>query len=81
MYRINGNAKSLILGENSGFVKTIFSEATCRLLGAHIVAPHATDMIGELAVAVANGLTQPQIASVIHPHPTVCESIGESVNR
>ena len=81
MYRINGNAKSFILGENSGFVKTIFSEATCRLLGAHIVAPHATDMIGELAVAVANGLTQPQIASVIHPHPTVCESIGESVNR
>lgn len=80
MYRINGNAKSLILGENSGFVKTIFSEATGRLLGAHIVAPHATDMIGELAVAVANGLTQPQIASVIHPHPTVCESIGESVN-
>ena len=81
MYRINGNAKSFILGENSGFVKTIFSEATGRLLGAHIVAPHATDMIGELAVAVANGLTQPQIASVIHPHPTVCESIGESVNR
>lgn len=80
MYRINGNAKSLILGENSGFVKTIFSEATGRLLGAHIVAPHATDMIGELAVAVANGLTQEQIASVIHPHPTVCESIGESVN-
>ncbi len=81
MYRINGNAKSLISGENSGFVKTIFSEATGRLLGAHIVAPHATDMIGELAVAVANGLTQEQIASVIHPHPTSCESILESVNN
>ena len=80
MYRINGNPKALITGENSGFVKTIFSEATGALIGAHIVAPHATDMIGELAVAVANGLTQSQIASVIHPHPTSCESILESID-
>lgn len=79
MYRINGNGKSLILGENSGFVKTIFSEATGKLIGAHIVAPHATDLIGELSVAVANGLTAKQIGNVIHPHPTVCESIVESI--
>lgn len=80
MYRINGNPKALITGENSGFVKTIFSESTGALIGAHIVAPHATDMIGELAVAVANGLTQAQIASVIHPHPTSAESILESID-
>lgn len=81
MYRINGNGKALIEGENSGFVKTIFSDATGAIIGAHIVAPHATDMIGELAVAISSGLTRSQIASVIHPHPTVCESILESIDN
>lgn len=81
MYRVNGNGKALIMGENSGFVKTIFDEASGRLIGAHIVAPHATDIIGEMAVAIAGGLTIDQIGSVIHAHPTVSESIIDSINN
>ncbi len=80
MYRINGNGKSLIMGENSGFVKTIFSIETGKLIGAHIVAPHATDMIGELALAISKGMTDSKIGGVIHAHPTVSESILESIN-
>lgn len=79
MYRINGNGKALIMGENSGFVKTIFSAETGRLIGAHIVAPHATDIIGEMAIAISKGLTADEIGSVIHAHPTVSESICESI--
>jgi len=79
MYRINGNGKSLIIGENSGFVKSIFDEKSGKLIGAHIVAPHATDIIGELALAISKGLTASEIGSVIHAHPTVSESILESI--
>ncbi len=81
MYRINGNGKALIMGENSGFVKIISDAASGRVIGAHIVAPHATDIIGELAVAIANGLTTDEIGSVIHAHPTVSESILDSIQQ
>lgn len=80
MYRINGNGKALIMGENSGFVKIIADAESGKVVGAHIVAPHATDIIGELAVAIANGLTTDEISSVIHAHPTVSESIVDSIN-
>ncbi|HEX3040421.1 MAG TPA: dihydrolipoyl dehydrogenase, partial [Caproiciproducens sp.] len=48
------------------------------LLGAQLMCARATDLIGELATAVANGLTQEQLASVIRPHPTFCEGITEA---
>lgn len=81
MYRVNGNGKALITGENSGFVKIIADAASGKVIGAHLVAPHATDIIGELAVAIANELTINEIGSVIHAHPTVSESIIESINN
>lgn len=81
MYRVNGNGKALIMGENSGFVKIISDAASGKVIGAHLVALHATDIIGELAVAIANELTINEIGSVIHAHPTVSESIIESINN
>ena len=43
-----------------------------------MVCMRATDMIAELALAVQNKLTLPQLLAVIHPHPTFCEMVYEA---
>lgn len=68
------NGKCLIEESESGFVKLILDENDV-ILGAQLICPRATDMIGELALAISKGLTKNDIASVIHPHPTVSELI------
>lgn len=78
-YGMGGNGKAMIAGEERGFVKTIFCKESGRLVGAQLYAAHATDMVAELALAIQQGLTHHQIAHLIHPHPTVSESILESV--
>ena len=71
-------------GEGEGFVKILVARGTDRLVGATIVAPHAGDLIGEVAVAMAGGIGLGRLASVIHPYPTMAEAIrqcGDAYNR
>ena len=72
-YLTGANGKCLIEGTESGYVKLVTDEATGRLLGAQMVCPRATDMIGELALAIQQGLPATALAEVIHPHPTFSE--------
>ncbi len=76
---MGANAKSLIAGAERGFVKTIFEKQTDKLIGAVLYCDRATDIIGQLCLAIANGLTRKELLKVIHPHPTVEEAVGESV--
>ena len=71
-------------GETEGFVKIHTRRGSDEILGATIVGPHAGDMISEIAVAMAGTVGLGKIASVIHPYPTIAESIrkcGDSYNR
>lgn len=70
------NGKCLIENTDSGYVKLVTDSATGRLLGAQLVCPRATDMIGELALAVQKGITAEGLHAVIHPHPTFTEMIS-----
>lgn len=70
------NGKSLIAGGDSGFVKLV-AAADGTLLGAQLVCDRATDMIGELALAVRLGVKLEDIAATVHPHPTFVEMIGQ----
>ena len=70
--------KSLAIGENTGFVKIIFEEATGKLLGCHIIGAEATELIAELVVARALGATWFDLATTIHAHPTLSEAIMEA---
>lgn len=72
------NAKCLIEGGDSGYLKLIAAKDNGRILGAQLVCPRATDLIGELTVAIAQDMTAAQLAAVIHPHPTVNELIAEA---
>ncbi len=75
-FNFQGNGKSLALGNKNGFVK-ILSDGE-KVLGVHILGPHANDLIGECALAMANNLSLEDITSTIHAHPTLSESIYEA---
>lgn len=70
--------KALVFGESDGFVKLVVDEASNKLLGAHMVGPHVTDMITEAGLARVLNATAMDIAHTIHPHPTLAEAIGEA---
>ncbi|MGL5318570.1 MAG: dihydrolipoyl dehydrogenase [Bacteroidales bacterium] len=80
-YMMAGNGKSIIVGQDKGVIKTIYDKETHRLIGAHMFCAHATEMIGEYALAISNGLTAHEIAKTIHAHPTVSESLLECVEE
>ena len=79
IFPLFSNARTLIHGEiDETFVKMITDERTDEVLGMHIFAPGATEMIGEAALALALECTAQELAELIHPHPTVSEGIKEA---
>ena len=74
-YLTGANGKCLIEGTESGYVKLVTDSATGKLLGAQMVCPRATDMVGELTLAIQKGLTADELSEVIHPHPTFSEML------
>ncbi len=78
--KFQGNAKALIKGEAEGFVKLVIDTQYQELLGAFIVGPHATDLIGEILGVMASEGTVNELSDVIQPHPALLEGIGESAD-
>ena len=76
-YPMSANGKSLLSGQERGFVKIVADAESHKLLGAQMMCARATDMISQFATAIVNGLTVEQMAAVIYPHPTFSEGIGE----
>ena len=74
-YLTGANGKCLIEGTESGYVKLVTDQATGRILGAQMVCPRATDLVGELTLAIQKGITAGELATVIHPHPTFSEML------
>ena len=76
--------RAVIDGEEEGFVKIHARQGTDRIVGATIVARHAGDMIGEMALAIAAGAGLGALSAVIHPYPTQAEAMrqaGDAYNR
>ena len=74
-----GNGKALATGDNNGFVKTIFNKESGELLGAHMVGPEVTELISIYSLAIKLEATELDLMSTIFPHPTISESLHESV--
>ena len=70
-YRANG--KAVASGEADGWCKIIAEKASGRIIGAHILGAHASDLIHEAAVLIALGATARQACDIIHAHPTLSE--------
>ncbi|MEI6385163.1 MAG: dihydrolipoyl dehydrogenase [Spirochaetota bacterium] len=77
-FPVSTNGKSMILGEKEGLAKIITDSKTGEILGAHIMGPRATELIGELCVAMRLEATTKELSETIHPHPTVSEIIMEA---
>ena len=73
------NGKALLARNSRGFVRLIFEAYTNTLIGAQIMCARATDMIGEMATAIANGLTAYQLSTAMRAHPTYSEAITEAI--
>ncbi|MCU6710117.1 dihydrolipoyl dehydrogenase [Paenibacillus sp. J5C_2022] len=71
--------KAIVLGESEGFVKVIADRTSGDILGAHIIGAHATDLISEAALSSWLNATPWEVGSMIHPHPTLSEAIGEAM--
>lgn len=72
----NGRARAL--GDTSGFVKVLADAKTDEILGVHIIGGHATELIGEAALASLLEATPWEIGLSVHPHPTISEVLGEA---
>lgn len=77
-FQFRALGKAHAMGEIVGMIKLIADDGTDRLLGAHIIGPHASDLIHEASIAIKNGLTVKDIAHTIHAHPTLSEGIMEA---
>lgn len=74
-----GNGKAIALGEAEGFVKTVFDAKTGELLGAHMVGAEVTELIQGYVIARQLESTEAELMETIFPHPTISETMHESV--
>ena len=73
------NGKAIAMGEPEGLVKTVFDAGTGELLGAHMVGPEVTEMIQGYCIARTLESTEADLMHTVFPHPTVSETMHESV--
>jgi len=70
------SGRSLSLGRSEGMTKVIFEEGTKRIIGVGIVGSNAGDLIAEGVLAIEMGCDAEDLASTIHPHPTLSETVA-----
>jgi dihydrolipoamide dehydrogenase len=75
-FMANGRAK--VNRTTDGFVKVLADAKTDRVLGVHIIGPHAGEMIGECSVIMEFGGSAEDLARTCHAHPTLTEAIKEA---
>ena len=72
------NSRAKTINEPEGFVKILADEKTDKVLGVHMIAPHAGEIIAEMALAMEFGASSEDIARTCHAHPTFSEAIKEA---
>jgi len=72
------SGRAATLGERSGLVKIVCDKNSREILGVHMIAPHASELIHEATLAMKLEATVDDVASLIHAHPTLAEAIKEA---
>ncbi len=70
--------KAMAINENVGMVKIVSEKKYGEILGAHIVGPHASDLIHELCVSIKLESTIDELMHTIHAHPSLGEAVMEA---
>ena len=77
-FQFLANGRAVAMGEGEGLVKIIGDAKTDRLLGVHILGPHASDLIAEAVVAMEFASSVEDLARSFHAHPTLPEAMKEA---
>jgi len=77
IYMLQANGRAVTLDSVEGMIK-IISGPDGRIIGAHILAPFASEMVSEITLAIRKGLTLEDIGTTVHVHPTISEGIMEA---
>ena len=76
-FSLQGLGKANIVGEG-GTCKVVAERTHGVVLGIHLIGPHVTDLISEAMLITNWEATAPEVAALIHPHPTLSEALGEA---
>jgi dihydrolipoamide dehydrogenase len=74
------NGKAHGLGDTTGFVKLVADAKYNEILGAHMIGPDVSELLPELTLAQKWDLTADEVARNVHTHPTLSESVQETVH-
>ena len=80
-FPLRANGRSLTLNRREGFVRLIADASDNRIVGGAIVGPEASELIGEIALAVELDATLEDVGETIHPHPTLSEATMEAAEH
>ncbi len=72
------NSRAKAIDEAEGFVKILADSKTDKVLGAHLIGPHAGELIAEIGIAMEFGASSEDIARTCHAHPTFSEAVKEA---
>ncbi len=77
VFPLQASGRAMTMEATDGLVKVLADQAD-KVVGAHVVAPGASEMLPVLTMAVAKGLTLKELESLIYVHPSLSETIGEA---
>jgi len=77
-FPLNVNSKAIVEGNTEGFVKVLADQKYGEILGVHVIASRATDLISEAAMCMKTEGTLDDLTRVVHAHPTVSETVLEA---
>ena len=72
------NSRAKAIDDAEGFVKILADSKTDKVLGAHLIGPHAGELIAEIGIAMEFGASSEDIARTCHAHPTFSEAVKEA---
>jgi dihydrolipoamide dehydrogenase len=78
VFPFRGNGRARTLNDVEGLIKMLADAKTDRILGVHILGPHAGDLINEAAVAISFAASSEDLARTCHVHPTLGEALREA---
>ena len=77
-FPFSASGKALALGETEGMVKVVVDAEIGDVLGAHMIGPEVTELLGDLTLARLLEGTSRELGWLVHPHPTISETLKEA---
>ena len=75
------NARTLIGSTDRGFIKIIADKNTEKIIGAELMCERASDIVGELTLAINSGVTVSELEGSTRAHPTFYEAVTEALSK